>query len=283
MAADSESDCELPPSVGSDMSFMTESLSEHAELPPDVVDDALTDSLTDVAHMPSSEGTHSVIHGGMPLDTDHQVEPDGMHDTLSSDSVSMPSAYEEGEWESNFEIHNVPLPASTTQLLQQMGSERQDIAEFYSPPRLVPAARRRGFSGVFSLDIKTGWDLSEAANQKLSLDILLRCQVVFLMLSPPCTSFSRLMYMNWPRMTAEAATRMKDLGLSFLRHAMQAARIQVAHGRLFAFEHPASASSWQEDCVTEVANMPGVMKVTFDQCQFGFVTPVLRTPMKKPT
>ena len=64
---------------------------------------------------------------------------------------------------------------------------------------------------------------------------------------------------------------------------MQAARIQVAHGRLFAFEHPASASSWQEDCVTEVANMPGVMKVTFDQCQFGLVTPVLRTPMKKPT
>jgi len=46
-------------------------------------------------------------------------------------------------------------------------------------------------------------------------------------------------------------------------------RDQVAAGRYFLHEHPETATSWDERCMKEVSNLPGVSKVIGDQCQFG--------------
>ena len=55
--------------------------------------------------------------------------------------------------------------------------------------------------------------------------------------------------------------------------AMDLAARQVASGRYFVFEHPATAKSWATDEVRNVAALPGVRIVTFDQCRYGLVSP----------
>lgn len=160
----------------------------------------------------------------------------------------------------------------------------QHVAEFYSPQRLIHEAHRRGLCGIFSLDIKTGWDFHQEATRDLSIRILDVFLVMFLMLSPPCTAFSRLMHMwNYKKMSPEDAAMMWEGGMCFLEHSMQAAAAQVAGNRYFAFEHPASASSWHQPCVQAVAAMPGVEAVVFDQCMLGLVTKVSHTPTRKRT
>jgi hypothetical protein len=163
-------------------------------------------------------------------------------------------------------------------------SWHQHIAEFYSPRRLLPEAWERGLSGIFSLDLNTGWDFTRQHAQDMSINLLVIFCVIFLMLSPPCTSFSSLMHMwNYPKMNPEKASEMWALGMRFLEHSMRAAAVQVEGGRFFAFEHPASASSWKQVCTQTVKAMPGVQTVEFDQCMLGLVSKVTRTPMKKRT
>ena len=50
-----------------------------------------------------------------------------------------------------------------------------------------------------------------------------------------------------------------------------------------AFEHPAGATSWSQDCVDSVRKLPGVFTVVFDQCMLGLVSKVNRIPMRKRT
>ena len=63
-------------------------------------------------------------------------------------------------------------------------------------------------------------------------------------------------------------------------------KIQVDEGRGFLHEHPASATSWNEKAVVEIAAMPNVEIVTADQCQYGLESPTPHggnAPAKKPT
>ncbi len=64
-------------------------------------------------------------------------------------------------------------------------SGQQSVAEFYSPPRVLPAARGLGLTGCLSLDILTGWDFRDEGLQRLSLKLLNLLNVLFLLLSPP--------------------------------------------------------------------------------------------------
>ena len=50
---------------------------------------------------------------------------------------------------------------------------------------------------------------------------------------------------------------------------MELCREQMKDGHYFLHEHPASASSWDVDVVLRVAAIPGVVKTTVDQCQYG--------------
>ena len=65
-------------------------------------------------------------------------------------------------------------------------------------------------------------------------------------------------------------------------------RRQLARGKHFLHEHPASAMSWNEDAVKALGRDPTVRIVTADQCQYGLVTPSAKdktkmVPAMKPT
>ena len=174
---------------------------------------------------------------------------------------------------------SVPSPEVARNL-----SMRHEVAEFYSPPRVVPAAQMRGLRGSLSLDILTGWDFKDIGLQQLSVALLTTLSIRMLILSPPCTAFSALQRLwNFKTISREAAEAKLEEGLVFLRHAMTCCRRQLDEGRYFCFEHPASASSWQYDVVKALMCFPGVFCITFDQCQLGLASKVEKKPMRKRT
>ena len=176
-------------------------------------------------------------------------------------------------------IRGVPKPSVAAQL-----STTQDIAEYYSPPRVLPVARQHGQRGCLSLDVMTGWDFNSAANRDLSRQCLAMLHIMLFVLSPPCTAFSELQRLwNYKRMTAEAIHQQWAQGMLYLRHSMDCAMDQVRQGAYFAFEHPARASSWGLPEVQRVLSQPGVVVVTFDQCMLGLTSKVHGIPTRKRT
>ena len=59
-------------------------------------------------------------------------------------------------------------------------------------------------------------------------------------------------------------------------------RKQLSEGRLFVHEHPANATSWNEEFRLEVLQHTGVSRITADQCQLGQETDK-GEPIRKPT
>ena len=59
-------------------------------------------------------------------------------------------------------------------------------------------------------------------------------------------------------------------------------REQMRHGRYFLHEHPAYATSWQEDAVKDLLAVTTVVTATCDQCRYG-CTSEDGSPVKKPT
>ena len=85
----------------------------------------------------------------------------------------------------------VPRPMQS--LFSAVPGRPQHIAEFYSPPRVLPIAGQVwGLTGDLSLDLATGWDFCCSYAQELSLHLLVSWCVAVLLLSPPCTAFSPL-------------------------------------------------------------------------------------------
>ena len=63
-------------------------------------------------------------------------------------------------------------------------------------------------------------------------------------------------------------------------------REQVEDGRFFIHEHPLHADSWQEECVRQILEIPGVGITRGDQCQYGAEVQFGKErgmPIKKPT
>ena len=173
----------------------------------------------------------------------------------------------------------VPTPGETEFLVATI-----DIAEFYSPPRVLPVARSWGQRGHLSFDILTGWDFNSAALRDLSVRLLYQLSIRLVILSPPCTAFSELQRLwNFKRMTPESIRANWEQGMVFLRHSMDCAMAQVRRGAFFLFEHPARASSWRTPEVQRVLGQPGVVVVSFDQCMLGLKSKVHGMPMRKRT
>jgi hypothetical protein len=159
-----------------------------------------------------------------------------------------------------------------------------DVAEYYSPPRVLPVASAKGHSGSLSLDLNVGWDFRSKLLRDLSLRLLTMLQTKLLILSPPCTIFSELQRLwNKKKMLPHVFDERWAEGKLYLSHSMQCARKQYDEGRKFVFEHPERAASWKEEEVETVLNLPGVQIVVVDLCMLGLRSKVSGTPMRKRT
>ena len=159
-----------------------------------------------------------------------------------------------------------------------------DIAEVFSPPRVVPVAQSEGLRGNWSFDLDTGYDLTLDSSQSAMWEIIETSKPKVVIISPPCTFYSsanrvwnrgRIPPAQWERRRVHADT--------MLHLAMQICQYQHDRRAGFVFEHPSGASSWTDSEVEIVKNLPGVRRVIFDGCAVGHVTKVDRFPVKKST
>ena len=100
--------------------------------------------------------------------------------------------------------------------------------------------------------------------------------------TPMCTAFSTWQYINNKKRDPKIVESEKKSGRVHLAWMCKLYRKQISEGRLFLHEHPANATSWNEECILEVLQQIGVARITADQCQLGQETDK-GEPIKKPT
>ena len=72
--------------------------------------------------------------------------------------------------------------------------EQHDLMEVFSPPRVVPTACGMSLTASVSIDIITGYDLATWRGRHETIGLIGKYRPRVLVLSPPCTMFSRLMH-----------------------------------------------------------------------------------------
>ncbi len=148
-----------------------------------------------------------------------------------------------------------------------------DLVEVFSPPRVVPEARRQGLRATYSFDLETGTDLLTKAGQDAVWQAIHRTTPKAIVLSPPCTTFSVMQNMNQGKGDPARKEEKYQAGFELLRFAVQVAQHQVRVGGRFILEHPVSASSWRTELIQDLQACPGVQKLSFDQCRYGLTSP----------
>ena len=160
--------------------------------------------------------------------------------------------------------------------------ETVDVAEIFSPPRVCAQARILGLRAGFSHDLSTGVDMLQFEGRARVWADIDQAQPRLLVSSPPCTWFSKLQNLNLHHYTDEHRAARDTDAKMLLDFGIACCRKQLVAGRLFAHEHPWTATSWRHESVRALAQEMGVAKVDFDQCAIGLRSPD-GSPIKKRT
>ena len=95
----------------------------------------------------------------------------------------------------------------------------------------------------------------------------------FVIGSTPCTSFcSWNTHMNFRKMKQADVDKMVGEGRVHLQFMCKIYRKQMRAGRWLLHEHPATAVSWNEECINKLTEDPPVQVVKADQCQYGLIS-----------
>ena len=92
---------------------------------------------------------------------------------------------------------------------------------------------------------------------------------MFLVGSPMCTQFSSWQYLSAQSKEPAESHRAYVQAMVHMRFMMELYREQEDQGRYFLHEHPAYATSWNEECVEEIKELEHVETVVGDRCQYG--------------
>ena len=95
----------------------------------------------------------------------------------------------------------------------------------------------------------------------------------FIIGSPPCTAFCAWnAKMNFRKMNIAKVDAIVKEGQLHLNFMIRIYRKQLAKGRYFVHEHPASAVSWNEAEMVKLMAFDNVHLVKADQCMYGLKT-----------
>ena len=143
------------------------------------------------------------------------------------------------------------------------------ISEVYSPPRIAEVARRKKVSTGGSYDLHTGYDLRLERDLKKMWKELRSDEPELAICSPPCTPFSLLQELNFPKMEEELVMELVGEGLHHWSVATKVCMWQHRRGALFLLEHPKTSKAWQEEDVKKLMEMEGVYTCHTDMCAYG--------------
>ncbi|CAJ1416610.1 unnamed protein product [Effrenium voratum] len=157
-----------------------------------------------------------------------------------------------------------------------------DVMEIYSPPRVTEKAEKVGMSIGGALDLRNGWDFCIPAHREQARRLVARLRPALIVLSPPCTTFSPLRRLSNPKRQWQIVKQEEDEGRQHWHFALELAEVQHSNHRGFLLEHPAPASSWQDQKAKRLRERPDVYTIRLDMCAFALTTKE-GIPAKKPT
>ena len=143
------------------------------------------------------------------------------------------------------------------------------VSEVFSPPRFTKEACKQGVSFGKAYDLETGYDLRCRRDQQRMWRVLQQDDPELVTGSPPCTPFSVLQSLNFPKMDLEKAIHMVGEGLLHVRTTVRVCKWQYRRGKIFLFEHPLGSRAFQEEELLELMQLPGVYVCQADMCEYG--------------
>ena len=151
------------------------------------------------------------------------------------------------------------------------------VAEICNPNRFGPFTDHFGLRAGQAFDLELGWNLLNTQHQNTVVSYLKTERPGLVVISPPCTKFSRLLNLSWPKW--QSNPQKFDEHIRELRKARKLLKFCAdlcllcnSLGLSVVFEHPWSASSWEETCLQQLVNHQDFHLARLDQCMFGLTT-----------
>ena len=141
------------------------------------------------------------------------------------------------------------------------------------------ARRDLNVKGLAAFDIRTSkpdgnpWDFNKRSDRQLAMNMLDELDPYFVIGSPPCTAFCAWnAKMNFRKMPKDKVTAIIQEGQRHLNFMIRIYKRQLARGKYFIHEHPASAVSWDEREMVKLMAHRDVILTQADQCMYGLTT-----------
>lgn len=88
--------------------------------------------------------------------------------------------------------------------------------------------------------------------------------------NPMCGPFGDMSNINYSKMIEEEKDQRIGDGWKHFAFCLKLYELQWRDRRYFLHEHPEIASPWGEDCAIRMPKRQGIVRVTGDQCRYGF-------------
>ena len=152
------------------------------------------------------------------------------------------------------------------------------FVEMYGCGNRVHAAnnvlRNVNVSGLCAFDLRTSkpsgeaWDFSKKSDRMQALKYVKEKKPTWVVGSPPCTAFSQLQGLNFPKMDPDRVARNMKEAKAHLHFVIYLYHIQLAEGPHFLQR----ATSWKDPRMLRLLKHPKVGTTVADQCMYGLTT-----------
>ena len=205
--------------------------------------------------MVGSSGDHLELPSDVDLPSDVSDKLDQPEDMPGDDSEAAPSGHKKPAGKRSRQTPIIKRPANAEYIKGDVGQpnmppwlrqhllslppsarpQYDHVMENYSPPRVMPWIHKQGLRGQRSMDKTNGWDLCTKTAVKAAFREQHHRKPNVIMLSPPCTAYSVMMNVNWPKITQEVAEAKSTEAIWMLDVVAWFMEEQIAARRKFIF------------------------------------------------
>ena len=149
-------------------------------------------------------------------------------------------------------------------------SERYNVVEVFSPPRLAQQTATRGQT-CLSADLLTGWDFRKVEHRRAMRELIKNSPPDLLLCCPPCTWSGGWFHLNKHFMDPSEVREKQLLSTLFVNFCCELIELQLDAGGRAVLEHPKPSMIWKLPRVQRLAMRMQV--VDCDLCRFGLRIP----------
>ena len=156
------------------------------------------------------------------------------------------------------------LGSQLNKTMLNMLINNMQVAEVYSPPRVVKMANEMGMRGGWSLDLTTTdedglpWDFNSIKMRNRATREIIQDKPLVVIGSPMCIEYSIVNRVNHCRMPKEVVEAKLRYARKHLEFCIRLYEIQWQSGRYFLHEHPDGAGSWNAPMMKKLMSRAGV-------------------------